>query len=234
MGSQGWVPRASRSDADDHSAQADGQARRCESVPQWLYDALSSFQSFMDRGSLLDLPLLLVLAAGGVVGLVFMHELGHAVAARMRGLQVSAISVGGKPLFTVPIGNVRVQIGWASGRGDVGGYMRYAPGRATPSDTLIIALAGPAGGFLGTAVCAWLAVALVSHGMVGVVAGVLAIQGVVMNLANLFPSGNDVDAWSDGRWAQISWSARRRGVRRWIATPDPNRATTVAPPQPPT
>lgn len=202
-------------------------------MPQWLYDALSGFQSFMGRGSVADVALMVVLSGAGSVLLVTAHEAGHAIAAKARGLRVTAISVGDRPILTLPFGALRVDLGWASGAGDVGGYVRLDLGRATPTDTLVVALAGPAASFASAVALACIAVGLADHGMVAVVAALLALQGILMAVGNLVPRGTQPGRWSDGQWARVSVRARRDGVRRWVRPPDPHATTSTAPPQRP-
>jgi hypothetical protein len=128
----------------------------------------------------------------------------------------------------LPIGTLRVELGWASGNGDVGGYVTLGTRYATPIDVLIVSLAGPAASFTAATACAVLAVALISHGMVGVIIGLLAVQGLAMAVGNLIPFGNAQGMWSDGRWAMLAWAARRE---RRAVLPDRHEATSVAPPR---
>lgn len=197
-------------------------------MPSWIYDALSSFQSFMDRGSFLDLVGAVVVAGVGSILLVAVHELGHALAARARGAPVHTIRVGDRALITLPIGTLRVELGWASGKGDVGGYVTFGTRHATPTDLLVISLAGPAASFIAATACAVLAVALISHGMVGVIIGLLGVQGLAMAIGNLIPFGDAQGMWSDGRWAMLAWAARHEPR---AVLPDRHAATSVAPPR---
>jgi hypothetical protein len=70
-------------------------------VPSWIYDALSSFQSFMERGSFLDLVGTVVVAGAGSILLVAVHELGHALGARARGAPVHTIRMGDRAVITL-------------------------------------------------------------------------------------------------------------------------------------
>ena len=209
---------------------------RC-AVPGWLYDALSGFGSFMDRGSTTDFVLVGVIGGFGPLILVALHEIGHALAARLRGRAVHTSRVGDNALLTVPLGSMRLELGWATGKGDVLGYVRFGARYATPTDTLVIALAGPAASLISALFCAQLCLLLIPHGVLGAMFGLLALQGLLMGVVNLVPRGPSPGMWSDGYWARASWQARRAGIERWGAAPArrPEPSGSVAPPsaQPP-
>ena len=201
-------------------------------MPDWFYDVLESFQAFMDRGSPADGLVVLGMSVVALPLLVFAHEAGHALAVRARGLPLAELVVGDTPDLTIRTGGVRIQLGRHVGNGDVGGYVRYDGSTASPTDVLIIALAGPAANLLVTPVIVALAVAEWSQGIVEGMLWVIALVSLFIAVGNLVPSDIEagLDAASDGRWVQIAWSAMHAppdAAAKWV---DPHAATSVPPP----
>jgi hypothetical protein len=199
-------------------------------VPDWIYDALESFQAFMDKGTLADAALMLGISAVGTYVLVAIHESAHALAALLTGNRVHEVRVGDVDDVTVTAGAFRLRLGRLRGQGHVGGYVIYDGSSATPRQVLAIALAGPAANLVGAAVVAGLAVR--ADGMLSVALFLWTLASLATAIANLRPSG-DPDApagWSDGRWAQVAWAARRAPVATSAVYTDPNAATSVPPP----
>src|SRR5215212_11840355 len=116
-----------------------------------MYDALESFQAFMDEGSLADVALILVISALGTVLVVAVHEGGHALAALLTGNRVHELRVGDADDVTLTAGSFRLRLGRPRGDGDLGGYVIYDARSATPRHVLAIALAGPAANVLAAA-----------------------------------------------------------------------------------
>jgi hypothetical protein len=199
-------------------------------VPDWIYEALESFQSFMDKGSLLDAAFMLVISALGAALVIAMHEGGHALAALLTGNRVHELRVGDTDDVTLAAGSFRLRLGRLRGDGDLGGYVIYDAGSATPRHVLAIALAGPAANVIGAALIA--ALALRADGMLSVMLFLWMLASLTTAIANLRPSGDpDTPAtWSDGRWAQVAWTARRAPLPPSAASSDPNIATSAPPP----
>jgi hypothetical protein len=105
-------------------------------MPDKLYEWLEQFQMFMDRGSFGDLLLVVVLGTLGAPLVILVHELGHALAVRARGLPLHGMKVGDETVVTVTAGNFRVELGPLLGKGEVGGYVLYDGRAATPLDAL--------------------------------------------------------------------------------------------------
>jgi hypothetical protein len=199
-------------------------------VPDWIYDALQSFQTFMDKGTLADSVWLFGFSTIGTILLVAIHECGHAVAVLFTGHRVHELRVGHSDDVTVTAGGFRLRLGRLRGEGDVAGYVRYDAASATPRQVLTIALAGPAANVLAAAGIATLAAR--AEGMFSVVLFLWALTSSAMAVSNLRPAG-DRDtpaAWSDGRWVQVAWAARRTPRVEPPLSTDPNTATSVAPP----
>ena len=199
-------------------------------MPDWIYDALESFQTFMDKGSLLDAALLLGISAIGAVLAVAIHECGHALAAVLTGHRVRELRVGGTDDVTLNAGGFQLRLGRLRGAGDVAGYVIYDGRSASPRHTLIIALAGPTADLLAAAAIGVLAVR--ADGLLSVVLLLWALVGLADAFVNLRPAGDpDTPAeWNDGRWVQAAWAARRAGSVEDPASSDPNAATSVPPP----
>ncbi len=86
-----------------------------------MYDVLVPLQRIMDQGSLGDdrrLP-----RRPFAPLLVLVHELGHALAVKARGLPLRALKVGDRTDLIVSVG--RSDRAWAPRRSDMGGYVMY-------------------------------------------------------------------------------------------------------------
>ena len=199
-------------------------------MPDWVFDALESFQAFMDEASLADVALMLVISALGAGLVVAMHEAGHALAALLTGNRVQELRVGDADDVTVVAGSLRVRLGRLRDDADVAGYVIFDGRSATPRQLLAIALAGPAANLLGAALSAPLA--LRADGMRSVVLFLWTFASLATAIGNLQPSGDPHNParWSDGRWAQVAWAARRRPILPSMEHGDPNAATSVPPP----
>ena len=196
-------------------------------MDNWLW----RFQIFVEQH---PLALLLGVALGlaGIPALIFVHELGHALAVKLRGLPLRQLKVGGQSNFILVVGGFRMELGRLKGAGDVGGYVRFESHRATPPDVLVIALAGPFANLVGALLTGWLELRyLHADPWIPVALLVLTWLGVVMVDGNLRPKGltSDPTIWSDGLWVRVAWRQRHRRGPLWR---DPNEATSIAPPAP--
>jgi len=195
-------------------------------------DWLEHIQRFMDQGSLGGG------IAGGVLAVVFtpllvlVHELGHALAVKARGLPLKALKAGDRSDLIVTIGAFRLELGRLVGDGDVGGYVMYDARRLTTRDALVIALGGPVANLLGALVTGVLTLRMAGEAAILPIAlGLLTVGGVWMALANLRPAGVAADptTWTDGLWARVAWRGRHHRGPMWR---DPTEETSVAPPLP--
>jgi hypothetical protein len=187
-------------------------------VDDLIIDVLIAFQRLMDQGS----------TGGGLAGcllaalfsplLVLVHELGHAVAVKVRGLPLQSLKVGDRTDLILTIGAFRMELGRLVGDGDVGGYVLFDGRRLTPRDALAIALGGPGANLLAAFVTGWLTVRFAGEmGTLPFALGLLTIGGVWMTLANLRPAGEAADplTWSDGLWARVAWQGRHHRGPMW-------------------
>jgi hypothetical protein len=69
------VPQPGRHAAAERQVSELG-VRLAEGVADWIYDALESFQTFMDKGTLVDCVWMFGMSAIGTVLLVAVHEAG--------------------------------------------------------------------------------------------------------------------------------------------------------------
>jgi hypothetical protein len=200
-------------------------------MPDEVYEWLQAFQTFMDRGSLAGSLVAFTLALATTPLLILVHELGHAVAVRARGLPLKAMKVGDEIDVILTVGGFRMELGRLTGKGDVGGYVVYDGRRSTPVDVLVVALAGPAANLLGAAVTGWFALGE-GTGLV-VILWLMTLSGVWMAAANLRASGvaQDPETWSDGLWARVAWRGVRAGVGGAPLWRDPHERVSVPPPQ---
>jgi hypothetical protein len=197
-------------------------------VADWIYDALESFQAFMEKGSFTDVALLLGISSIGTLLVVAIHECGHAMAAFLTGNRVRELRVGDSDDVTVTAGAFRLRLGRLRGDGDVGGYVTFDGRSATPAQVVAIAIAGPAANLLGAAV--GYALAIRAEGMLSVALFLWALVGLLAAVSNLWPHGDTPAEWSDGRVAQVAWTERRTPVARDPAYSDPNTPTSIPPP----
>lgn len=204
-------------------------------MPDVVYEWLERFQMFMDRGSFADALFGLALAAAFAPLLVLVHEAGHAVAVRLRGLPLHGLSIGSDPILGLTVGGFRLELGRFTGKGDVGGYVAYDGRRATPVDALVIALAGPAANLVAAVVTGWLVLTGWPEKGVTFVLATLTVGGIWMALANLRLGGEAQDprTWSDGAWVRVAWRGIRAGVGGAPMWRDPADAVSVPPPHAP-
>lgn len=188
------------------------------------------FQIFLDE-HLAAVSLGVALALLALPAVIFVHELGHAVAVKLRGLPLRQLTVGTQADLIVTIGGFRMELGRLWGKGDVGGYVRYDGRDATPHDAFVIALAGPLANLGGALVTGWLALRCSGAPWLLAMLVMLTLSGVEMALASLRPRtmAGDPTRWSDGMWMRVAWRERHRRGPVWR---DPHEATSIPPPAP--
>jgi Peptidase family M50 len=200
-------------------------------MPDQVTEWLQAFQIFMDHVSAPGSLVAIALATLATPLLIFVHELGHALAVRARGLPLEAMKVGHESDVVLTLGGFRMEFGRLTGKGDVGGYVLYDGRRSTPADVLVIALAGPVGNLLCAAVTGWLALGAGPSFVASL--WLLTFGSVCMAVANLRVSGEMQGPvrWSDGRWARVAWRGIRAGVGAGPLWRDPHESASVPPPQ---
>ena len=174
----------------------------------------------MDQGSLGGTIAGCLLAAVFVPLLVLVHELGHALAVKVRGLPLKALKAGDRSDLIVTIGAFRMELGRLIGDGDVGGYVMSDVRCLTTRDALVIALGGPVANLAAAVVTGWLTLRFAGEAAILPFAlGGLTLAGVWMTVANLRPAGIAADpcTWSDGLWARVAWRGRNHRGPMWPA-----------------
>src|SRR6266487_3810186 len=140
----------------------------------------------------------------GIVALILVHELGHAIEARRQGLEVSA------PTF-IPF---------------FGAYVTIKHAGLPPWRSALIALAGPFVGGIGAAVC-W----AIGESQNSQIFLTLAYTGFFLNLFNLIPIGF-LDGGAVARAASEAWRMPviqfEGGVPMHALRPDRSRAVAIA------
>ena len=140
----------------------------------------------------------------GLVALIFVHELGHMIAARAQGLEVTW------PQF-IPF---------------LGAYVRIKEAGLAPLGVAVNALAGPFVGGLGAAVC-W----VYAERTGSTVMLTLAYTGFFLNLFNLIPIGI-FDGGAVARAAREAWSMPsirfERGVPMEVTRPRRDHGVIIA------
>jgi Zn-dependent protease len=139
----------------------------------------------------------------GIVVLLFLHEMGHAIEAKRQGLEVSL------PTF-IPF---------------LGAYVTIKHAGLTPWRSALIALAGPFAGGLASAAC-WAIATTQSSNLFYT----LAYTGFFLNLFNLIPVGI-LDGGAVWRAAREAWHMPviqfEGGVPMRALTPDRSRAYAI-------
>ncbi len=151
-----------------------------------LYFVAEAIVRFMQSSPPLPIGLLYIAIAS--IGVTFLHELGHAVAARRLiggEVWVSVGSVG--EIAELQLGRIKVAINALEHPNRVSGAAEFDASRATARDVLLIALAGPAASLAGTVLTAWALSAAPSSGVVHNLLWAATLGGVfgVLNLVPL-------------------------------------------------
>jgi Zn-dependent protease len=177
-------------------------------------DALTQYQHQLQEqfagGALIRLLLMsVVMVAVGSPVMVVLHELGHALAARRRGLHVPVVRLGKTPLLDLELAAVRFELGWWL-------WMRWRepvrPGTdalgSDPDDVLHVALAGPAVSLGIGLIAQALTTVTPSGGDLNTLLQLIALSGIGATVWSLIPrTGSRGD--SDGRRALDAISRRR-------------------------
>ena len=149
-----------------------------------LYDLADAIVRFMDEGP--GLPVVFLYGFVAAVPVVLIHELGHAVAARVLLDEDVELSVGSTGrIARLRLGRITAQIHALSlGRG--AGEVSFGAARATARDVLLVALAGPLASLGGMVVCALLFSAAPSSGPVHDLLW-CSVYGGLLGVLNLLP-----------------------------------------------
>jgi hypothetical protein len=169
-----------------------------------------------------------VLSTIGGPLLVFVHELGHAAAVRLRRLPLEAIAVGDTDDVVVRARGVTLRFGRNLNHRAPSGFVRYDPGQAAPLDVLLVAVAGPLANLAVAPALAALAMADATGGAADVGLWLLAASSVIAGVAELIPR-EPHGQWNDGRIAQVAWAFFRGRVVEVEASPPPPPAAEPLP-----
>ena len=193
-----------------------------------MYDVLEAFAVAMD-GLSPSIAGVFLLSLVALPLLTLVHEAGHALAVRARGLPLQEMVVGDTPDLTILAGSFRFRFGRRTSGSSLAGYVRFDGTRATPSDVLIISLAGPLAELLVAPLAIFLALAEWTHGLVQEMLWFVAAMSLLAALVNLFPDESD-GIPNDGLSARMAWAAMQaphESPTEWV---DPHAATSVPPP----
>ncbi len=191
----------------------------------WIWELVSSAHRWGGGDSVWDVTIgCAVGVVLGLPGLTLVHELGHAIAARLRGLPLKSIVVGDADHLTFRAGAVTVRLGRLLGDGDVAGYVELEPTRASARDLIVVALAGPLANLVLAPVFAALALAGPTGGALDIGLRILVAGRVGMAVGHLIHRGTPgtSDPLSDGRLVQLAWGRRDMPGAGWPdASPAP-------------
>jgi regulator of sigma E protease len=172
--------------------------------------------------------------------LVFVHELGHYLAARICGVKILRFSIGfGKPIWVARVGKDATE--WVVAALPFGGYVKMLDERegAVPADSLhrafnrqpvskriLIVIAGPLANLLMAFVLYW---AIFLHGVPGLVAVVgeprpssaAALAGFQAGDVIRSVNGKEISTWQDFRWVMLQ---NRLGAKAVVVDVDRDRS----------
>ena len=200
-----------------------------------ILGVLASIAASLDRAS--GMQVALVAAIVCVIGLpllTLIHELGHAIAVRLRGLPLESLVVGDADDLILRVGGVILRFGRMLDDDTNAGFVRYDAADASPADHIVIALAGPAANLVVAPVFGGLAAIGGTSGPFDACLWLLAVASVVLAVLNLVPSGTPGTSSliSDGRVVQLACAARRGRVLHWTEPAAEPPAPSVAPEAP--
>ncbi len=204
-------------------------------MPDWVYELVETFVAFMDRVTLVDALVLMLVSPIVAPGVVLIHEAGHALAAFALRRRVAELKVGDDvPVLALRIGGFRMRLGAITGKGDVAGFIRYDGAEATARDTLAIAIAGPLASLAGALVTGAAAVWAWPLAGLSPLFALATLGGFICCVANLRVSGDGPESWSDGVWVRAAWRVMRRPMPHapGATWSDPREGTSIAPPRP--
>jgi membrane-associated protease RseP (regulator of RpoE activity) len=187
-----------------------------------VIELLQSFDNAMNAVSLGTIAVTIIGALLLLPALVFIHELGHALMAKLLGHEVRELRVGDDDTgLAVHWGGFTLRLGPITGQRDYSGYVLYDGSRARLWHVLLIALAGPVASLAAGAAAAVAMVALGSHPFILMLA---MLGGIEMGLANLSARA------SDGIQVRAAWRVLRNPEPPPPRFADAHEATSVAPP----
>jgi hypothetical protein len=202
----------------------------------WILDTLESMNDTIAQQSPLDMTFWCAVGILALPFLALVHELGHAVAVRVRGLPLKAIVVGDAADLTVRGGTATLQLGRVLGDGRLRGHVLYESTRASASDMIVVALAGPLANLVAAPAFAAVALADATGGMLDADLWLLTLASVLLGVGNLIPHGmpGSPGPVSDGRHIQIAWERRGTPVSEWtdVIAPAPEAPAPPASPPP--
>ena len=204
-------------------------------VVDWFLDVLSGSAASLGRASAAEVALAFSLVT--VVGLPFLvlvHELGHALAVRFRRLPLEAIVVGDAEDLIIRAGGVLMRFGRTLDNEGPAGFVRYDASKASVSDVIVIALAGPLANAIVAPALALLALIGGTHGPLDACLWILSAASVLTASGNLIPRGRPgtSDLLSDGRIVQLAWAARHMPAGDWTDVEAQPPAPSLTPPAP--
>jgi membrane-associated protease RseP (regulator of RpoE activity) len=193
----------------------------------WSFDVLRSIAAALVSASAWDTAI--VFAIVMVLGLPFLtlvHEVGHALAVRVRGLPLESLAVGDADDLSIRAGGVLLRFGRMLDDDAAAGFVRYDASKASAGDVIVVALAGPFANALAAPALAGAALISGTHGPLDACLWILSVGSVLIAVGNLIPRGTPgtLDHVTDGRITQLAWAARHL----------PATDLTVAQPRPPT
>jgi hypothetical protein len=208
-------------------------------VPDWITDAWQSILTSADQEPLANIVLMAAISLVMPLVLVALHEAGHALAALCTDNPVQELRVGnvdamrerarGCPPAPSSEGFPQ-RLRRLVNSSDTGGFVRYDATTATPTEVIVMALAGPFANLLGAAALAFLASQ--ADGFVSFACGLWSFTSLGLAISNLVPGrdGGPGVPRSDGYTAREAWRARRAGHVAFNAYDQPDAATSVPPP----
>ncbi len=200
-------------------------------VPDVLYELAETFVDFMNRMTLVDAALCFATGTFALPFAVFIHEVGHAVAAVALRRRVTELTVGdASPLLTLRAGSFRLRLGSVTGEGDAAGFILYEDDLASPRHTFVIALAGPVASLAGAVATGVMTAGAWGTPGLSLFFGIATLVGLTAGVSSLRVSGESPSTWSDGVWVRGAWRAMRRPTPNVVGARDPREATSIPPP----